>query len=191
MKIRFCANFKKESFFLPKFTQKITTAANGSRLFTMPRKTDSFAFSDRLVHCFFQCSKLYFPTIPPDIFFPKKKRASPFNGDMKRGSAEKKGSHLCGVAKFKPSGESHGDFFKVKKKASPESYFSPSFSFSLFPLYPSKNAKILSIVTYVTPGLERDYHHSIAFIVLHFLRVLYLAPFLMTLSQREKGKRDI
>ena len=110
---------------------------------------------------------------------------------MKRGSAEKKGSHLCGVAKFKPSGESHGDFFEVKKKTSPESYFSPSFSISLFPLYPSKNAKILSIVTYVTPGLERDYHHSIAFIVLHFLRVLYLAPFLMTLSQREKGKRDI
>jgi hypothetical protein len=81
--------------------------------------------------------KLHFPTIPPDIFSPQKKRASSFNG------GRQKGSHLCGVAKFKPSGESHGDFFKVNKKTSPESNFSPSFSFSLFSLYPSKNAKIL------------------------------------------------
>ena len=47
------------------------------------------------------------------------------------------------------------------------------------------------MVTYVTQGLERDYHHGIAFIVLHFLRMLYLAPFLMTLRERERKKRNL
>jgi hypothetical protein len=92
---------------------------------------------------------------------------------------------------------------RVKKKefkyTSSESYCP---TFSPFPFFASilsfilvKTLKfclvILAIVTYVTPGLKSDYHHSIAFKMLHFLRVLYHAPFLMTLSQREKGKTDI
>jgi hypothetical protein len=71
--------------------------------------------------------KLHFPTIPPDIFSPQKKRASSFNG------GRQKGSHLCGVAKFKPSGESHGDFLKLTKKHHRNPTFPPISPFLFFP----------------------------------------------------------
>jgi hypothetical protein len=124
---------------MPKFAKKITTAANGRRLFAMPSKTDSFAFSDRLVHCFFQCSKkkTSLSDDSPRHFFPPKKACL----IIQWREAERISPLWC--SEIQTLGGKSRRFFKVNKKTSPESNFSPYFSFSLFPLYPSKNAKIL------------------------------------------------